>query len=536
MKRTLQFAAPAAASIFSTGASRAAEFTSRGNLQGAGTRQIGYRADPATLSPANRGIAMNKRIQLFCLFCFALILGCQSTTQAAHEGDRDPSFNGGQARQVSIPYNNTTDSSPVLIGFSRVSNGFLAAIRFGTLPSFTVRLVKVLENGTLAQNFGINGVRDLADAEVEWGAMTTLSGPDTIVVAGSRVVAASSGSTYSYHIVRLDAGGNVDSTFNANTGYNDVTPGYLGYGAYDYVQALYVLPSTGQILVAGSARLYEAPHVVSLMGLVRLNGNGTTDNSFGGLGQAMAEFPLNGGNDAMPYSLAVDSKYRILLGGYATIGTGATATINFAAVRFTSAGEVDSCSAQSMSYSCMYTYSFHLGGKFNNSLSDIRVDQTGKIYLIGTSSAATAADGNDQQKISILRLTDQFQVDTTYNPSLGHESFFMEGGVTGESDKPPSSLIDAKNRLMLASGSSSVNVARFVPSGAFDAYNNGSVSSGIVSALPSSSGSYLYGRPRLLLDGDRPVVAALTDDTSGSTFALKITRLLGDKIFINGFQ
>lgn len=489
----------------------------------------------ATLSLANGGIAMNKRIGPLGLFCFALALGCESPAQAAHEGDPDPGFNGGQVRAVSIP-NNTSTDYPALIGFSRVSNGFLAAIRIGTSPSYTVRLVKVLENGTLAQNFGINGVRDLNDPEIDWGAMTTLPGPDTIVVAGSRLVAASAGSTYSYHIVRLDAFGNVDTTFNGNTGYNDLTPDYQGYGAYDYVHAVYVSPSTGQILVAGNATDFGASGNTGAMGLVRLNGNGTTDNSFGGLGQATAAFPLNGANSAAAYALGMDSQFRIVLGGSATIGTGSSATTNFAAVRFTSAGLIDSCSAQSMSYPCTYTYSFHLGGKFNNEVSDVRVDQTGKIYLIGTSSAATSAAGNDQQKTSILRLTDQFQLDATYNPNAGHESFFMDSNFAGESDEYPSAIIDAKNRLMLAGGSSSVNIARFVPSGAFDAYNNGTVSAGIVSALPSSYGSYSFGQPRLLLDGDRPVAAALTSDGQGSTFALKITRLLGDTVFSNGFE
>ncbi|MEO5558110.1 MAG: hypothetical protein ABIO49_00370 [Dokdonella sp.] len=104
---------------------------------------------PASLSMANRDIAVNKRNQLVGLFFFALVLGCQTMAQAAHEGDPDPSFNGGQVRVVSIPHVAASNDYPVLIGFSPVSNGYLAAIRIGTLPSYTVRLVKVLANGTL---------------------------------------------------------------------------------------------------------------------------------------------------------------------------------------------------------------------------------------------------------------------------------------------------------------------------------------------------------------------------------------------------
>lgn len=102
----------------------------------------------------------------------------------AVEGNRDPSFNTGQVLSVPVPYHATTDSIPTLIGPSTLSNNaFLAAVRYGTYPLYTVRLIKILGNGTLAPTFGVNGAQDGADARIDWGAMTTLPGPDTILSA-----------------------------------------------------------------------------------------------------------------------------------------------------------------------------------------------------------------------------------------------------------------------------------------------------------------------------------------------------------------
>ena len=69
---------------------------------------------------------------------------------------------------------------------------------------------------------------------------------------------------------------------------------------------------------------------------MRLNGNGTADNSFGSFGTAIYAFPLSGGNNAMANAITVDSGFHISLAGYATVGTGTSAHSAFAAVRFTS--------------------------------------------------------------------------------------------------------------------------------------------------------------------------------------------------------
>ena len=476
---------------------------------------------------------MHMSICSFCLFSAAMAF--QPSVWAV-EGDRDPSFNTGQVLSVYVPFNAATDSIPALIGLSTLSNGaFLAAVRYGAYPSYTVELIKILKDGTLAQNFGINGIRDLANPEIDWGAMTTLPGPDTVILAGSTVMPGSSNSVYNFHVVRLDSGGNVDNTFNANTGYNNTSPGVIRSGAHDYVHAVHVLPSTGQILIAGNETESD---LSSGMGLVRLNGNGTADTSFGNGGTATMAFPTSGGSRGSAYAITVDSNFRILLSGYATAGTGASAHSDFAAVRFTNTGHVDTCTnAQNLSVNCSYTYAFHIGGKFNDEASDIRVDQNGKIYLVGSSSYGTTSTGSDGQKNSILRLTDQFQPDTTYNPTLGHESFFMQAGVTDETNLLPSALIDAKNRLMVSSGYAFVGIARFVSAGGYDSsYNNGTALTGRVAAITYGDGvTSPEGQPRMLLDGDRPVVAEISGN-SNSAFNLRVTRLLGDKIFSSGFQ
>ncbi|QBB68992.1 hypothetical protein ELE36_00575 [Pseudolysobacter antarcticus] len=480
---------------------------------------------------------MNKPIHLFSLFCFALTLGCQSTAQAALEGDLDPTFNGGQVRTVYVPYNNTTDQTPTLIGFSTVSTGYLAAIRIGTNPSLTVQLVKILKDGTLAQNFGINGVRDLTEGQVDWAAMTAISGPDTIILGGSKILPGSNGQTYTYHVERLNSYGTLDSTFNGNTGFNDATPSSGTTGEYDYVGAIVVQPSTGQIIIAGTSNVNDGKSQTG-MGVIRLNGNGTTDTSFGTNGGFSHVFLLNGGKSAHATSIALDSQAHILIGGYAQDGTGSGAHYDFALLRVTSAGVLDSCPVGMFAFPCTYTHAFQIGGKFNDFPTNVLVDQTGKIYMVGQSSAATDGSGNDLYKSSILRLTNQLQPDSSFSGNNGAEAFYMQSGGSGETDVPPSALVDASNRLMVTSGYAFTGVARFVTAGTFDSsYNNGTASSGRVVAIANNATSYALpaGQPSILLEDDRPVVAAIT--LAGTTgYNLSVTRLLGDKIFQNGFQ
>ncbi len=479
---------------------------------------------------------MNKPIHPFCLFCLVLMLGWQLPARAALEGDLDPSFNGGQVRTVYVPYNNTTDSVPILIGFSRISTGYLAAIRYGAYPSFTVQLVKILKDGTLAPNFGINGVRDLTEGQIDWGAMTAIEGPDTIILGGSKVLPNSSNSIYTYHIERLNSSGTLDSTFNSNTGFNDISPGAQIGGTYDYVTAITVLPSTGQILVAGTARFNDVNGQYTGMGAVRLNGNGTTDTSFGSSGGFRYAFPLNGANYATATSIAFDNQFRILIGGYAQDGAGTSAHYDFALLRLTGAGGLDTCAVGMTTALCTYTHAFHIGGKFNDYATNVLVDQTGKIYMVGTSSAATDGSGNDLSKSSILRLTDQFQPDSTYSGNNGAQAFYMQAGFSGESDVPPSALVDASNRLMVTSGDAFTGIARFVTAGTFDStYNNGTAFTGRVDAIANTGANQPVGQPRILLEGDRPVAAVLTF-AANNAINLSITRLLGDKIFKNGFQ
>lgn len=113
----------------------------------------------------------------------------------------------------------------------------------------------------------------------------------------------------------------------------------------------------------------------------------------------------------------------------------------------------------------------------------------------------------------------------------------MQASGTDETNLLPSALIDAKNRLMVSSGDAFAGIARFVSAGGYDSSDNNSMAlTGSVAAITYGDGvNSSSGQPRMLLDGDRPVVAEISGN-SGSAFTLRVTRLLGDKIFSSGFQ
>lgn len=146
-------------------------------------------------------------------------------------------------------------------------------------------------------------------------------------------------------IIRLNADGSKDSSFNTGTGIN-------GFGFSNYVYAI-VLQSDGKILVSGNFTAYNG---ATRNYIIRLNPNGSEDNTF---------ITGNGFNNVVN-AIALQPDGKILLGGYFTTYNGPTEN---KIIRLNADGSKDN--------------TFNTGVGFNSGANTIVVQSDGKILVGG---------------------------------------------------------------------------------------------------------------------------------------------------------
>jgi uncharacterized delta-60 repeat protein len=200
-----------------------------------------------------------------------------------------------------------------------------------------------------------------------------------IVVAGL----SSNGSDYDFSLIRLNADGSLDTSFDGDGKL--IVP--LG-SSEDYGQSLSLQPD-GKILVAG----YSYNGTNYDVSLIRLNVNGSLDTSFDGDGKLIV--PVGSGND-YSYTLSVQPDGKILLAGHSLTGTDQ----DFSLIRLNVDGSLDT--------------SFDVDGKLlmpvgsgDDSGRSLTVQPDGKILVAGVSSNGINND------FSLIRLNADGSLDTS---------------------------------------------------------------------------------------------------------------------------
>jgi uncharacterized delta-60 repeat protein len=162
------------------------------------------------------------------------------------------------------------------------------------------RIIRLNTGGTIDNTFNIGaGFNDVVD-------VITLQ-PDGKILAGG-VFTSYSGVTRN-GIIRLNTGGTIDNTFNSGDGFNS------------NVHSITLQPD-GKILVGGSFSSYNG---VTSSGIIRLNSNGTIDNTF-------ITGSTNGFNDSVR-SIVLQPDGKILVSGDFNTYSGVTYN---GIIRFTS--------------------------------------------------------------------------------------------------------------------------------------------------------------------------------------------------------
>lgn len=152
---------------------------------------------------------------------------------------------------------------------------------------YRIRLAGYLNNGTLDQNFGVNGIVDNYITESERPHCSILQLNDKLIVGGLYSNATESGSL----LLRYNSNGTYDSSFGVN---GIVKIPFLN----NYLEDVFdfdaiSLFSNNKFIVAGSSRQYVDEFVVEYAKLMKFNSDGTVDTSFGTNGKLTLVYPNN---------------------------------------------------------------------------------------------------------------------------------------------------------------------------------------------------------------------------------------------------
>ena len=139
-----------------------------------------------------------------------------------------------------------------------------------------VRLTRFNSDGSVDTGFGTAG--SVTPAIGFFGVVDIkLQGDGKILIAGNAFSNGASG----FAVARLNADGSLDTSFNG-TGFNSLLLGSAGAQARSLA-----IQANGQIVVTGGVGVLNFPSAVSNdLAVVRFNGNGSVDNTFGFFGAA----------------------------------------------------------------------------------------------------------------------------------------------------------------------------------------------------------------------------------------------------------
>jgi uncharacterized delta-60 repeat protein len=193
-----------------------------------------------------------------------------------------------------------SDGKIVVVGSSDNSN-----------TNLDVTLVRYQSNGSLDAGFG-NGGKMITSisAGIDRASDVVIQADGKIVVGGS----SSNGNYDDFALLRYNSDGKLDNGFG-NNGIVTLPAGKNGGQLYALA-----IQNDGRIIAAGMSHNGTNQNFA----VIRLQSNGTLDNSFGGgntPGKVVVDF---GAVDSSVYSLAIESNGNLLLGGYGDKSPGAS--------------------------------------------------------------------------------------------------------------------------------------------------------------------------------------------------------------------
>ena len=255
---------------------------------------------------------------------------------------------------------------------------------------FAVQGLGVVFPGELDPTFDEDGkvTTDFGSSDI--GASVAVQSDDKIVVA---VAGASE-----FVLARYTSAGVLDTSFNG-TGKVTTNPG----GVVSTSQGL-ALQSDGRIVVAGSASNGSNFDFA----VVRYLSTGALDTTFNGTGFVLT--PIGSGRDEA-YAVALQNDGKIVVAGYTT----GTANENFAIVRFTSSGALDT------SFNGTGIRTLNING--DDVARAVAIQTDGSIVVVGYADPRPIGPNNPPARFALARFTSAGVLDGTVSTPIGNEDF-----------------------------------------------------------------------------------------------------------------
>jgi len=250
-------------------------------------------------------------------------------------------------------------------------------------------------------------------------------------------------------VSRLNADASYDTNFNSTSACGGLDVGNsMASNNLPHANAVAVQTIQGddKILVAGYSDTGSGMQAT----VIRINGNGTIDASFGSAGVTRFHF-YAASNDDVLNAIAVDVQGNIVVGGYHQV---AGLDHDFLIARLLANGTLDSTFGNPVgagtSHSGMTTVAFDLGkaGYGNNSpntdeANDLLIQPDGKILLGGSS----AYDNLGHSRLALTRLSRDGVMDTSFAAASP-----LGAGKLGGTYPAGAGLDDSIDAILLAPG------------------------------------------------------------------------------------
>ncbi len=344
---------------------------------------------------------------------------------------------------------------------------------------FTAKLT-FAQDGALDSNFGTNGkvTTDIGSSTTDVGRDVAIQSDGKILVCGS----ARDAFSYDFAIVRYNSDGSLDNSFGTS---GKVTIDFDGSNRKDEEAFVVLIQSDDKIILAGTASNGNDND----FGLVRLNSDGSLDNSFGTSGKVTTDI---GGNYDYLHGAVLQSDGKIVVVGESYDGT----IYNVTVARYNSDGTLDN--------------SFGTNGKVTTTING-KTCSANDVVLQSDDKIVVAGQFDDSDMLC-LRYNTNGTLDNTFD-SDGIQTIDVNG-----SDNAEAAAIQSDGKIILVGNDGGDFAAvRLTSAGALD---NTFDSDGKVSTDIGGTYDYDYGTDLIIQSDGKIVVAGYASIGSQNDFAL----------------